>query len=202
MSETKICSICKAQKGIEGFHLITPKNRKPYVRVYCKMCAGDIGRRYGNRRRYKKNTQVDFDKRVDKSGNCWIWLGKPDTYGYGRMRFNGRDEAVHRLAYHFAYGEIPDGLFICHDCDNRMCVNPTHLYLGTNQDNLADMVQRGRSNRGEARPNAKLKEAHVRQIRARYQDRRLSISLLAKEYGVTCSTIRSVITFRSWRHVT
>lgn len=80
---------------------------------------------------------------------CWRWTGSTDAKGYGRVFHDGKYRAAHRIAFALAYGPIPAGMFVCHRCDNPRCVNPNHLFLGTIQDNTADMVTKGRHARGE-----------------------------------------------------
>jgi hypothetical protein len=84
----------------------------------------------------------EFDK-------CWEWLGYVGTNGYGRITINYGDELVHRVAYQLAKGNISNGLFVCHSCDNRKCCNPDHLWLGTQADNLTDMYAKGRGPTGD-----------------------------------------------------
>lgn len=79
-------------------------------------------------------------------GNCWKWLGKPHHTGYGRIMINGKDYQAHRLIYEQYVKPIPAGLFVCHTCDNRRCVNPLHLWPGTHDDNMRDMVEKKRGN--------------------------------------------------------
>lgn len=91
--------------------------------------------------------EKDFWDRVDRnqgSESCWLWLGPKDTDGYGNVMYRRKHWKAHRLAWLFTYGEIPKGMFICHSCDTPTCVNPAHLWLGTNRANLADRDRKGR----------------------------------------------------------
>lgn len=95
-----------------------------------------------------------FDAKVDKSGpgGCWVWTGKRSREGYGRFSLDGRLVNAHRWSWERAVGPIPNGLLVCHHCDNPPCVNPEHLFVGTIQDNTRDMLAKGRGNtRGLAR---------------------------------------------------
>ncbi len=77
------------------------------------------------------------------AAGCWEWLGYRDQKGYGKVNRDGKMQGVHRISWHLFRGEIPAGMFICHHCDNPPCVNPDHLFVGTNQDNLNDMMAKG-----------------------------------------------------------
>ena len=85
-----------------------------------------------------------FWRSVDKSGDCWLWTAALWPNGYGRVCVNGRTVGSHRVAYELTYGPIPHGLFVCHKCDVPACVNPDHLFLGSNTDNVRDMWRKGR----------------------------------------------------------
>jgi hypothetical protein len=108
-----------------------------------------------------KNTEADFWARVDKSGDCWIWRGTMHHGGYGLMWFQGYQWSTHRLAYKLTHGAIPDGLFVCHHCDVRACVNPAHLYAGTVQDNNRDKIVRGRARHGNLDKLTHCKHGHL-----------------------------------------
>ena len=82
---------------------------------------------------------------VKKSGERWTWTGRPTHGGYGRATYRGHRDLAHRIAWRMAYGDIRDGLFVLHHCDNPACVRVDHLFLGTQQDNLRDMREKGRS---------------------------------------------------------
>jgi hypothetical protein len=134
----------------------------------------------------------------DDPDGCWQWTAAKGGKGYGRF---GKVYA-HRFSYATFVGEIGPNLCVCHTCDNRACVNPNHMFLGTNADNLADMRAKGRDSKppliaGEASPRAKLTEAIVRDIRAS----NLSYAENARRYGVTTAAVRFACTGRTWKHV-
>jgi hypothetical protein len=100
-----------------------------------------------------RQTKQSFYKKTQSiNGGCVIYTGAISPYGYGKVGYNGKVMLAHRLAYIFEYGGIPEGLFVCHKCDNRKCVNPDHLFLGSAMDNYLDMVRKNRKvNRGKNR---------------------------------------------------
>lgn len=102
--------------------------------------------------------QERFWSQVDKSGNCWLWVGLKNVGGYGRIRVDGQQTTAHRFSYELHYGPIPDGMLVCHKCDTPACVNPSHLFLGTNLDNIQDRTQKGRTASGDANASRKYPE--------------------------------------------
>lgn len=149
-----------------------------------------------------KTPDVDrFWQRVDKDApnGCWEWTGTIGHYGYGEFSVGGKPRRVHRWAYELLVGPIPAGLFICHKCDNRRCVNPDHLFIGTAADNNADMRSKGRDGKchGEAHPHTRLTQAEVdemRQLRAEGA----TTTDLARQFGVHNSTVSRICRFEQW----
>lgn len=138
-----------------------------------------------------------FWKKVNKTKGCWTWIGCINPGGYGGFGFNGKREYAHRVSYLFAYGKIPHGLCVCHSCDNRKCVNPKHLWLGTVADNLADAYAKGRTIKGEDSKKSKLKTSDVLQIKALLNEGALQ-RVLAKEYDVSTDTIGKIYRRETW----
>lgn len=130
--------------------------------------------------------------------SCWLWLGARDKSGYGRLRWRGAFDRAHRVAYSIAIGSIPAGQHVLHSCDNPACTNPSHLFLGTPQDNMVDMAAKDRACHGIQIHNARLTPSKVRLIRPS----RNSNVVLARQFDVNTSTIHRVRARQIWRHVT
>ena len=146
-----------------------------------------------------------FLGKVNKNGpnGCWIWTGACNSEGYGNIGVENRTEKAHRVSWELYNGKIPKGLCICHKCDNPKCVNPEHLFLGTNQDNTDDMIQKGReANReGEKNPKSKLTEEIVLWVRSEYDTGKYTMKQLAEKCNVIQSTIGKIINRKSWKHL-
>src|SRR5690348_4704416 len=99
--------------------------------------------------RHIENTPERFWTLADVRGpdDCWAWRGSINRNGYGQLSWNAWPASSHRVAYQLTHGTIPEGLFVLHSCDNKLCVNPAHLYVGTQQQNVDDMMKRGRHGR-------------------------------------------------------
>lgn len=143
-----------------------------------------------------------FWEKVNKSpdeNGCWNWTAHTDHKGYGVLRVGEQMVHSNRVAWLVTYGEIPNGMFVCHTCDNRKCCNPTHLFLGTNNDNMKDMAKKGRSTRGrvfhkgETHPNAKLKDKQVMEIRRLYKTGKYTYLRLAHIYEVSFQHIGEIV---------
>jgi len=134
-------------------------------------------------------------------GPCIIHKGAMFRDGYGSIHSNGKQWRAHRLAYTQAYGPIPKGLLVCHKCDIPLCVNPEHLFLGTNKQNAQDREQKGRGRprkpKGILNPKAKLQEQDIIDIR----NSNLNITELADYYTVEKSTIRRILRRETWKHL-
>lgn len=130
---------------------------------------------------------------------CWLWTAYLDKAGYGMFWLNGTMRLSHRVAFELFRGSIPQEKHVCHSCDVRSCVNPAHLWLGTNDENIKDKVRKQRQAflRGENHPNAKLTAADVLTIRASV----LSTKQLVDAYGLERSTIKKIRSRRLWGHL-
>jgi transposase-like protein len=139
---------------------------------------------------------------IGDGDGCWEWKYHRDGHGYGTLSFRGRALRAHRAMWEVARGEVPFGLFVCHHCDNRRCVRPTHLFLGTHDDNMADKIRKGRQVRGTQLPQAVLDELRVREICEEYQRTGVFTDELAARHGVGRSAIRQILNGKTWKHVT
>lgn len=138
----------------------------------------------------------------DTNGGCWLWTGS-HVKGYGRLRVGNEKKAMaHRVSYESFVGPIPEGLWVLHKCDVPACVNPNHLFLGDVQDNIDDMIQKGRfvsapPKPGTANPNAVLTEEDVLKIR----QSNATEESLAPIYGVSRASIGRVKRRETWTHI-
>lgn len=162
-----------------------------------------------------------FWEKVDKSGDCWNWMGSKDKHGYGVLSVENRPMRANRLCWIINEGPIPKGLHVLHTCDNPACVRPDHLFLGTHADNMQDCAKKGRVGsqvhperyprgprplgqqqqvRGEAHGKAKLNDAVVRRIRE-LDTQGYNYTQIGCMFNVGRNTVRRVIQRECWQHV-
>lgn len=152
----------------------------------------------------RNNYQFNLTKKfIINNNGCWEWTGLLSNLGYGKIGFKGKTKLVSRLVYEIFVGDIPKGLLVCHTCDNRKCINPDHLFLGTPKENMHDMIDKGRDKKckGISHPTSKLTEKDVLEIRSKYVPRKNSYPKLAKEFGVADTTIEKIIKRKAWTHI-
>ena len=172
------------------------------------------------------NVKERFEKYIEliPFTTCWIWNGSLNKKGYGCFWANNTRFRANRFSYTLYKGEIPEGMFVCHSCDNPSCVNPEHLWLGTPKDNVQDMIKKGRSHysrgsrkhckqhgnhsgkhynhpKGEKHYSSKLTEQQVKEIRLKYKPFEYSPYRLAEEYNVSCQSIKKIVKRQTWKHI-
>jgi hypothetical protein len=160
---------------------------------------------FGDEMKLSRKETQDFWARVDvrDSDKCWKWKGSCDFGGYGLIYLQRQRKVfrTHRIAWELFNKKSADGFLVCHSCDNPPCCNPKHLWLGTNADNVADMMAKGRVHHpdGEKNGNAHLTRAQVRQIR-KYSKLGYSQKLLTEIFGVSQGQISGILLRKYWKH--
>lgn len=164
----------------------------------------------GNKlKKYEKHCSYEcvIRSRTIKINDCWNWSGKINTSGYAQMVMRGNKKKqvlVHRISYEVFKGKIPEGLLVCHSCDNTICVNPDHLWLGTQKDNFHDAMKKKRTVyggvKGSLSGNAKLNEDKVKEI-LECLKRKEKIIKIAEKYGVHRQVIYTIKNGTAWKHV-
>jgi len=141
--------------------------------------------------------RINRHTKVNPVTECIEWQASKFNGGYGKIKIDGKNRYAHRVMWEIYNGPIPEGIFVCHCCDNPGCVHPNHLFLGTAQDNMDDKTRKGRGMHGEKHTSARLTEAKVREIRASDKGH----TELAGEYGITMQSIMAVRNGKTWKHV-
>jgi hypothetical protein len=199
--EKQFCSIenCENKHSGKGFcNKHYQKNKK-----YGEPLAGKHSQNKAGTKEYiYENSEIDIN-------DCWIWKRSKIKKGYGHPKFKGKLILAHRLSYLTFVGEIPNNLFVLHTCDNPPCVNPKHLFLGTNQDNMKDRNNKNRQAKGEDQGNSKLVQEEVNEIRtlwsaeleerAKGKNSQLTQRELGKRFGVGQGQINRIVNNKSWK---
>lgn len=153
--------------------------------------------------RRKQPIEDRLEKYIERDPNsgCWLWSGCVSVHGYGQISIRNRRTLAHRKVWEVRQGEIPPGLHLCHRCDTPACVNPSHMFLGTQADNVADMHGKGRapSRRGVRAGRAKLTEAQVREIRAMRGGERAADT--AARFGICTRQVHTIQSGQQWTHL-
>lgn len=141
-----------------------------------------------------------FWNKVDRKGSCWNWTASKLEGGYGQVVIDRKHYVAHRLCWEMVYGSIPKGYWVLHRCDNRACVRPSHLFLGTTQDNTLDRQLKWRTHRGETHYAAKVTEKQVIAMRKLYDGGELSAHI-ADRFGIDRRHGWLICTRRRWQHI-
>lgn len=145
------------------------------------------------------NKPIDLlTKYYESEDGCWVYEGRLDSHGYGQMTVAGKAHLVHRLSWVIHNGPIPENMFVCHKCDYKPCINPEHLFLGTHQDNMTDMVSKDRQALHQGMDNGRcsISELTARSIKANLDK---SNQQLSSEYNVPISIVRNIRSGAAWR---
>lgn len=150
-----------------------------------------------------------FWNNVEKTDGCWNYRGTIDAKGYGQIYGLRKCRRAHRVSYELHCGPIPEGLGVLHHCDNRVCVRPDHLFVGTQADNMLDMDRKARrkgiftseGTTGTSNPSAVLDEEQVKAIRQSYKPRKTTHKDLAARFGVSPNTIYLILKNKTWKHL-
>ena len=198
------CVVCGKQLEVKRYYDKSGKFKgygQSFNKVTCSRACTNV---------YRAGVDLEarFWQSVDRSGGpnaCWPFLKKTrNKQGYGRMQWGDKLESAHRIAWSLANGEpIPNDDDVLHICDNPPCCNPDHLFLGDHDDNMADMVAKGRSSRkvGERNGRALVSEEMAREIKRRYQTEKISQAALGAEHGITQSAVSAIVRGVNWSHL-
>lgn len=147
--------------------------------------------------------RTEFWSYVNKADSCWEWTGsRSDRTGYGRFFIKpGKAVGAHRIAYFLTFGTFDTKLFVCHICDNRPCVRPDHLFLGTSKDNVQDCISKNRFVSNIDR-FAKLSLVQVRNICKLFNTNEFTYVELAEMFDITKESVKNIVTCRTWKHFT
>lgn len=147
-----------------------------------------------------------FECKINKTDTCWLWTASTTRGGYGHIRgkVNGKWSMLraHRLAYILYKGAIPEGSLVCHSCDNRLCVNPDHLFLGSALDNNIDCINKGRKGFGRNPNHNHLSLTLAKKVRyVKLKNPKLTYKQLGKLFNTSASQVHRIVTNKIWKNI-
>ena len=137
----------------------------------------------------------------DTETDCWNFTGPLMANGYGRTNVDGDMLLNHRIVYTFFFGGIPENMHVCHMCDNRKCVNPDHLFLGTNADNHRDKIKKNRHSKGETHGHAKLTKEDVLRLKRMWSNQQYTMMELSEMFNISVSHAYDICRGKKWPHL-
>ena len=150
---------------------------------------------------FMKTIEDRFWSKVEKSETCWAWTAcRLSASGYGRFGFRGKTYYAHRVSWIFAFGELSANEFVLHHCDTPSCVRPSHLFTGSQQENMLDKVRKGRQTHGASHGPSKLTVDQVLEIRSLYASGAYTQDQLGRRFGTTQPCISRIVRRKAWRH--
>jgi len=135
---------------------------------------------------------------VNEETGCWLWAKGASGDGYAQGVIANKPVRANRISYLAFNGELPPELLVCHSCDNKECVNPEHLWLGTHLENMRDMVSKGRGNSGEKNAGSKLTESQVEEMRELSETGLVDTNTLATYYSISVQQVRKILRYEAW----
>jgi len=190
---TALCERCGVRFPTKPYYI-----RKGIKRYCSSRCAG-LAKRVPLLERFWPRIRMASDE------GCWEWTGQLSRAGYAVLSAPGgrRPILAHRLSWEIHFGQIPDGLFVCHKCDNPACVRPDHLFLGTPKDNTADMIRKGRNTPalGARNGNVKLDRSVIPEIRYVYASGGLSLAAVGRMFSTSHRNVAHIVRRSTWKHV-
>lgn len=204
-----ICEVCKKE-----YQRKTWKNRQTsrfcsrechYTMTGTWVKGNPLGFKWEecNEQQIFERLKLNYEKLVIRKNGCWDWKGNTDSRrGYGRVVYRARNKSIpaHVASWKINRGKIPKGMCVLHKCDNRSCTNPDHLFLGTNFENVRDMVYKNRQAKGSNAGQAKLTEDQVKEIRQLLSEK-MDQKEIAKKYNITQTTVSHINIGKTWRHI-
>lgn len=197
-----LCKPCKSKKQV-AYDKANPERRRLYANAYarkigkvkqhpCLTCSKLCYKKYAKAFCSDKCRFMSYVKVTDE---CWIWMGAVNRRGYGKLCFQKNNtDTAHRVSYKLFNGPIENDLYVCHSCDNPACVKPGHLWLGTNKENMMDMVEKGRQ-------HSRLQPKDILKIRELHEKFGVSQKKIMEQFKISCGYVSLILSRKAWKHV-